>query len=120
MKRNLTRVERLHKRDDIEELLHTAKRIRGEALTLLYKANHRDYNRVAFFTRRGFKNAVQRNRQKRILKEIYRERKQGIKDGFDFIFILSPGLYSYVALRGFFLTLLKRRFLLKTEEESKL
>ncbi|MEJ2665329.1 MAG: ribonuclease P protein component [Spirochaetia bacterium] len=89
MKRNLTRAERLHKRDDIEELLHTAKRIRGEALTLLYKANHRDYNRVAFFTRRGFKNAVQRNRQKRILKEIYR-------------------------------ALLKRRFLLKTEEESKL
>ncbi len=114
MKKSLTRAERLHKKHDITTLLHSADRVRVEGLTLLFKARADFSNRVAVFTRRGFKNAVNRNRQRRILKEIYREYKHRIKNGFDFIFILSPGLYSYVQLQKWFFEILKARHLLET------
>jgi len=95
MRKNLTRRERIHRRFDLEKIFKEKKKRVFQGLTLLYRENGYYYNRIAVFMRRGFKNAVKRNKCKRILREVYREMKLNIKQGFDFIFICSPGEYSY-------------------------
>jgi len=112
MKKSLTKLERLHRRYDVINLLQSAMRIGTEGLTLLFKVNGKTGNRTAFFIRKGFKNAVIRNRHKRILRAIYREQEHVLKQGFDFIFILSSGEYTYVQLRENVLRFLKRGNLL--------
>ncbi|MBN1797826.1 MAG: ribonuclease P protein component [Spirochaetales bacterium] len=118
MKKSLTKVERLHRRCDIINLLQSAHRIGTRGLTLLFKENGKIKNRVAFFLKKGFKNAVSRNRHKRILRAIYREYKNILSQGFDFIFILSSGEYTYAQLSEYVLRLLKRGSLLVEKGEE--
>ncbi len=63
---------------------------------LLYRANGLGRNRIVITTVRGFRGAVNRNRQKRIGREAYRRMKAGLKQGFDFVSILYPGEYTYI------------------------
>lgn len=54
------------------------------------------YNRVAVTLTRKFGNAVTRNKNKRWIREIYRELKGSIRQkGVDFLFFLFPGNYSF-------------------------
>jgi ribonuclease P protein component len=62
---------------------------------LLYLENTRDTNRIAVIARKGFHNAVKRNRQKRLAREAYRHLKVEIKIGYDFILFVVPGTYSF-------------------------
>ena len=118
MKKSLTKQERLHRRCDIKNVLQSAHRIGNKGLTFLYKENGTTINRVAFFLKKGFKNAVSRNKHKRILRAIYREYKNLLNQGFDFIFILSAGEYTYTQLNEYVLRLLKRGSLLVEKGEE--
>ena len=107
MKKSLTRNERLHRRYDIINLLQSAHRIESKGLTLHFKENGKTGNRVAFFLRKGFKNAVIRNRHKRVIRAVYREQKHVLKQGFDLLFILSVGEYTSGQLKEYMLKLFK-------------
>jgi len=57
--------------------------------------NGLDYNRVLVVPTRKSGNAVQRNRARRVGKEVYRTLKPHIQPGFDLAFILYPGNFSF-------------------------
>lgn len=92
--KGLGREERLSKRIDLIRVFKSPSWMGCEGLKLCYRKNNLPWNRIAVTTVKGFKGAVQRNRQKRISREIYRELKHSLKAGFDMIFILRPGEYS--------------------------
>ncbi len=88
MKKSLTRNERLSGKRDIDALFENANRYEGRIVRLLVRPNGLERNRILVTARRGFSSAPARNRQKRILREIYRNGKQNLKRGFDLAFIL--------------------------------
>ena len=94
-KKSLTRKERLCKRSDLKHHFKNAKKIRYKGVTLLYLETGCTYNRIAIIARKGFKNAVIRNRQKRLAKEAYRNLKADMKSGYDLIIFVVPENYSY-------------------------
>jgi ribonuclease P protein component len=99
MKKSLTRRERLSGKRDIEALFKQAERFEGGGVRLLVRPNGQELNRMLVTVRRGFKNAPARNRQKRILREIYRDSKKGLKQGFDLAFILTREESSFNDVR---------------------
>lgn len=90
MRKSLTREERLRKRSEISKAFRFSRQIDSNGLKLLFKENNLDRNRILAAVKKGFKNAVRRNKQKRLIKEIYRNLKYRLKKGFDLIFIIFP------------------------------
>ncbi|MBN1525470.1 MAG: ribonuclease P protein component [Spirochaetales bacterium] len=117
MRKSLTKSERIHKKQDIRNVFRHSRRIEREGLVIRCRENGMNYNRVCISLRRGFKNAVKRNRAKRILREIYRTNKYQMKQGFDLVFILSPGEYSFFELEKKVLALLQSNNQLEHEGE---
>lgn len=87
--------EWLKSRQDIKEVFTSGKRVYYKGLKLLYKKNEKSYNRIAITTKRGFKNAVIRNRQKRIVKEIWCKIKTQVRAGYDIVLNIFPEQLSY-------------------------
>lgn len=58
--------------------------------------NEYQYNRFAVSLSKKFGKAVIRNKQKRWVREIYREMKESVQeDGYDLLFLLFPGNHSF-------------------------
>jgi ribonuclease P protein component len=94
MRRNLTRKERLKGRSSFSRVFTQAAKSDRRELRLYYIENDLDWNRIAVCPVRGFKNAVARNREKRICREAYRQLKSKLRSGYDLAFVLYPGKYS--------------------------
>ncbi len=79
-------------------------------LVLYALPNDLDYNRLGFIISKKVGNSVTRNRLRRILKEVYRNKKESIKDGFDMIFIVRhrASNLDYRTAEGEFVKLLKK------------
>jgi ribonuclease P protein component len=97
MRKSLTRHERLKKRSDIKAMFSSADSITVKGMRLLYRKNGLPHNRFLVTLIRKYGNAVQRNRAKRILREIYRNSKYELIPGFDIGVILYSGGYDYEA-----------------------
>jgi ribonuclease P protein component len=100
-----------------------AKRLsaRDELLLLYARENGLDYPRIGISIGKSCGNAVVRNRLKRLLREAFRQNKQSITAGFDFVVSMSPqwvrqtretkdtktllGAIKYVQIRDSFLKL---------------
>ena len=100
-----------------------AKRLnaRDELLLLFARENGLDYPRLGISIGESCGNAVVRNRLKRLLREAFRQNKQLIAPGFDFVVLMSPrwvrqtretkdikaalGAIKYVQIRDSFLKL---------------
>lgn len=84
--------ERLKKRDDIiiffENRTDLIKSVNYYYMILGLK-NNRSYSRFAVSMKRNKSNAVNRNREKRIVREIYRTEKSKISTGFDYFIIVK-------------------------------
>ena len=89
----------------------------GKRLTLSWLANELPMNRIGIFTGRiRIKSSVERNRLKRICREIYRLNKDKLKEGFDLIIIpksLPQGRVDFWDLQNEFLGLIEKAGLLK-------
>lgn len=94
MRKNLTKTERLRGRSSLRRVFTEAAKSNGKGIRVYYIGNNLNWNRIAVSPVRGFKNAVARNREKRICKEAYRQLKHKLKPGFDFAFVLYPGRHS--------------------------
>ena len=94
MRKNLTKKERLKGRSDLERVFTSSKRVECRGARLLILDNHLDWNRVALCPVRRFKKAVERNREKRVFREIYRSIKHQMRKGYDLVFIIYPGKFS--------------------------
>ena len=108
MRTSLTDLERLKKKADFGRVFGSPHRAGCRGAKLAFIENDLDRNRFAVSLVRKFGNAVARNRSKRILKEIYRHRKHGIRQGYDIVIVLYPGDYGYRDRERQFSLLLER------------
>jgi len=95
MRRNLTRKERIKKKSELKRVFNSAKSVYCRGLKLLYVENGFDYNRIAVSPVKRFDGAVSRNREKRVIRELFRLRKPELRKGYDFVFIVYPGAFSF-------------------------
>ncbi len=95
MRKSLTRGERLRSQSDISRVFKSAGRVSCPGAKLVYRKNDIEWNRIAVTLVRKYGNSVQRNRSKRIVREVYRSLKNNLKPGFDIVIVLYPGDYDY-------------------------
>lgn len=96
MKKSLTKEERIKKSSDFKRIFSKGKMKSCRGARLYWIVNEHGYNRFAVTLTKGFGNAVTRNKSKRWIREIYRELKGSINNnGYDFLFYLYPGEYSF-------------------------
>ena len=94
MRKNLTKKERLRGKASLGRVFAEAAKSDKKGIRLYYIENNLDWNRIAVCPVRGFKSAIERNREKRICREAYRQLKHTLKSGYDLAFVLYPGKYS--------------------------
>jgi ribonuclease P protein component len=93
MRKSLTKKERLRGRSTLSRVFSEAAKRDGKGIRVYYIENNLDCTRIAVSPVRKFRNAVARNREKRICREAYRQLKHKIKTGYDIAFVLFPGEY---------------------------
>jgi ribonuclease P protein component len=95
MRKSLTRIERLRSQSEISRVFKSSASVSCSGAKMVYRKNELEWNRIAVTLVRKYGNSVQRNRSKRILREIYRSLKNNLKPGYDIIIVLYPGNYDY-------------------------
>ena len=88
---------RLSRKSDISKVFKKGKTFRLRDGRLFVLSNGMSLNRFLCTFRRGFGKAVQRNKVRRISKEIYRYQELFLKKGFDIILLVSRYEYSFYA-----------------------
>ena len=83
------RRERLSLKVRISQVFKKGRRCSCEGISLFVLPNNAGCNRFLCTFRRGFGNAVERNRVRRVFKEIYRQNKWCLKTNFDIIVLPS-------------------------------
>lgn len=91
MKRSLTKQERIKKKPDIDWIFRHGKKYSCEGVRMLVTTNGFSMDRIVVIPARHYGNAVERNRMKRQIKEIWRLEKQEFRPGLDFVFVVSQG-----------------------------
>ena len=112
MRRSHTRRERLGRGPALERLFSTGKQVSCRGCKLVAVANGLGWNRVSVLNARGYRRAVDRNRDRRVLRESYRLTRESLSKGFDLAVVLYPGQYSPEQRRGQLRELLERSGLL--------
>ena len=83
----------MRKNKDFDSVFKTGKRINGRLADLRLAANNQKESRFGFVASNSFfKPAPLRNRIKRQLREIVRQRLTEIKKGFDVVIIAKPAI----------------------------
>lgn len=108
MRKSLTKKERLSKRSDIKRTFASGKRFNLSGVKLVFIANNLDYSRFMVTLVRGYGNAVQRNKTKRIAREIFRLNKHQLKPGFDIVLVFFPDNDDYYSREKKILRLFKK------------
>ncbi len=88
----LSPAERIKDREDFSRTFKAGKRIRTPGFTIVFAPNGLDYSRIGISVGRRFGRAVQRNRAKRIFRELFRLNKDQLPKGLDYIFMPGPKL----------------------------
>lgn len=83
----LPRFERVRSVKDFKALFK-AKRVNVTGIRLYFLKNDLPYNRIALTLPRGYGNAIQRNRSKRVTRSAYRLLKQTLKTGYDLLVVV--------------------------------
>lgn len=86
MKKN----ERLKKNRDFRKIYNRGKSFVHPIVVVYVLPNFMDKNRVGFTVSKKIGGAVQRNRVKRLLREVYNLVKPNLQPGYDFIFLARP------------------------------
>ncbi len=109
MKRNLTRKERLTSSSDINQVFSRRQSVSCYGAKLFFVKNSYQMNRMVCIPARGFKRAVDRNKVKRHVKEIFRHEKHLLLTGYDLVFLLYPGMdYDYSKRKQQVISLLQK------------
>jgi ribonuclease P protein component len=108
MRRSLTRRERLGRGPDLDRLFSAGKQVSCHGCKFVTVANGRAWSRVAVVNARGYRRAVDRNRDRRIVRESYRLSKHSLLSGVDLAIVLYPGPYTPIQRRRQFRELIER------------
>jgi ribonuclease P protein component len=85
-----TREERVKRSVEIKNLFKNGNRVSVAGAKLFFLPNDLQFNRIGFPLPRGYGNAVQRNRSKRLSRESYRFIKAHLNTGYDMLFLVYP------------------------------
>ncbi len=91
MRKSLTKQEIVKKKPEIDAIFRKGKKFSCSGVRLMVAPNGLPVNRIVVIPVRHYGNAVQRNRIRRQIKEIWRNEKPGFFSGFDFAFVVYPG-----------------------------
>jgi len=99
MKRSLSKAERLKKSEDFRRVLGSPLKQSCQGAKLAALPNSLDKLnptlRIGVGLSKKFGNAVERNRAKRQVREIFRLHKHRLKPGLDLVFLVFPGKFDY-------------------------
>ena len=87
----LPKEERLCGAVQIRTLFKTGIRYSCDGARLFVLPNKLSYNRFVCTFKRHYGSAVQRNKARRLSKEVYRQMKCRLKTGYDILLLLFPG-----------------------------
>lgn len=83
--------EHIKKGTEIRRLLKQGRSVGCRGMKLSWERRDGDSVRMAIALRRGYGNAVERNRAKRVVRENFRLLKPELPVGYDFVFTVFPG-----------------------------
>ena len=106
------------KKKDISKGFEISESIKISCIRLLYCRNRVTSSRIAVVLRKGYGNSVERNRARRIVKEIYREMKNSLPAGYDFIFFLTDKVTDYKTANLIIVSLFKQAGLMDVSGKS--
>jgi ribonuclease P protein component len=89
------RKEHLKKGEDIRRVFKQGRVVPCALAKLFVVRNELPYNRIVFTFARKFGNAVERNRARRLSREVYRLLRNALEPGFDLVLLLYPGGDSF-------------------------
>ncbi|NNM54365.1 MAG: ribonuclease P protein component [Spirochaetales bacterium] len=95
MRKSLTNQERLKRKQDFQRAFTSPLRASCQGAKLAASANSLERSRLGVGLSKKFGNAVQRNRAKRQIREIFRLHKEEIRPGHDIVILVYPGKFSY-------------------------
>ena len=95
MRKSLTKEERLKRKSELDSVFAVGKRKSCSGARIVYRSNGLQYSRFAVCPVRKYGQAVERNRVKRIFRELFRTNKNRIRPGYDIVFVVYPGRDTY-------------------------
>ncbi len=90
MRKNLTKLEIVRKKPEIDAIFRNGKKFSCSWMQLIVAKSGCEYSRMIVIPVRHYGNSVQRNRIRRQIKEIWRNEKSNFLPGFDFAFVVYP------------------------------
>ena len=101
--------ERIRQRADFKRIYELGRRLQGKYSTIFLIPNELGFGRLGIAATRKLGGAVERNRAKRLIREVFRRNK--IAQGFDIVVVPRRGLIdaSLTALEGDYNTTIERQ-----------
>ncbi len=107
-KQDFPKAEKVRKKSEIDRIFRTGARFSCRGMAVRVARTSLPRNRVVFITVRSFEGAVQRNRAKRIAREVWRLNKASFRQGFDVAVVLYPGYEDFPVCSALMLGLLRK------------
>jgi ribonuclease P protein component len=89
------RKEKLKGRNEIREVFSRKNSVFCSGARLFTLRNGLQYNRIAFTFSRKFGKAVERNYSRRLSREVYRQLKNELREGYDLVLLVYPGQNTF-------------------------
>lgn len=111
----LSQKERLSQRARIRTVFSEGKKVTSFAGSLFVLFNDLPYVRFLCTFKRGFAQSVERNRMRRLCKEVYRKNKHRVKKGFDIVFLAFKYCNNFSECKNNVLSLFKMAGIVEME-----
>ena len=112
------RKEKLKGKDEIREVFNRKKGVFCVGARLFTRKNELPYNRIAFTFSRKFGKAVERNRSRRLSREVYRHLRKELRKGYDLVLLVYPGRDVFSLRAGQMRELFSRAGLLDSSRDG--